>query len=64
MFDFKTETSPSPQTYSPGNGISNDRIRKIMQVHVSSKQMELDQQVAAGNKVIKRHSDRYYQGEE
>lgn len=43
--------------FSPGTGISDDEIRKIMRVRVSSKQMELDQQVAAGNKVIKRLKD-------
>ena len=43
--------------FSPGTGISDDEIRKIMRVRVSSKQMELEQQVAAGNKVIKRLKD-------
>jgi kinesin family protein C1 len=43
--------------FAPGTGISDDEIRKIMRVRVSSKQMELDQQVAAGNKVIKRLKD-------
>merc|ERR1712038_1908570 len=43
--------------FSPGTGISDDEIRKIMRVRVSSKQMDLDQQVAAGNKVIKRLKD-------
>jgi len=43
--------------FAPGTGISDDEIRKIMRVRVSSKQMELEQQVAAGNKVIKRLKD-------
>ena len=43
--------------FSPGTGISDDEIRKIMRVRVSSKQMEIEQQVAAGNKVIKRLKD-------
>mmetsp|Transcript_15076 Transcript_15076/g.18384 ORF Transcript_15076/g.18384 Transcript_15076/m.18384 type:complete len:1089 (-) Transcript_15076:257-3523(-) len=47
----------SADIFAPGTGISDDEIRKIMRVRVSSKQMELDQQVAAGNKVIKRLKD-------
>jgi len=43
--------------FAPGTGIADDEIRKIMRVRVSSKQMDLDQQVAAGNKVIKRLKD-------
>lgn len=43
--------------FAPGTGIADDEIRKIMRVRVSSKQMELEQQVAAGNKVIKRLKD-------
>jgi len=43
--------------FAPGTGISDDEVRKIMRVRVSSKQMDLDQQVAAGNKVIKRLKD-------
>jgi len=47
----------SQDIFSPGTGISDDEVRKIMRVRVSSKQMDLDQQVAAGNKVIKRLKD-------
>jgi len=43
--------------FSPGTGIADEEVRKIMRVRVSSKQMDLDQQVAAGNKVIKRLKD-------
>jgi len=47
----------SQDIFAPGTGISDDEVRKIMRVRVSSKQMDLDQQVAAGNKVIKRLKD-------
>lgn len=45
------------EIFSPGTGISDDEIRKIMRVRVSSKQMEPEQQIAAANKVIKRLKD-------
>jgi len=45
------------EIFSPGTGISDDEVRKIMRVRVSSKTMDLEQQVAAGNKVIKRLKD-------
>lgn len=45
------------EIFSPGTGISDDEIRKIMRVRVSSKQMEHEQQIAAANKVIKRLKD-------
>jgi len=43
--------------FAAGTGIADEEVRKIMRVRVSSKQMDLDQQVAAGNKVIKRLKD-------
>jgi len=43
--------------FASGTGISDDEIRKIMRVRVSSRQMDVEQQVAAGNKVIKRLKD-------
>jgi kinesin family protein C1 len=43
--------------FTPGSGIHDDEVKKIMRVRVSSKQMDLDQQVAASNKVIKRLKD-------
>jgi len=61
MNDFDANDCETDQIasdiFSPGTGISDDEIRKIMRVRVSSKQMDLDQQVAAGNKVIKRLKD-------
>lgn len=61
MNDFdanESETDNLQQDiFAPGTGISDDEVRKIMRVRVSSKQMDLDQQVAAGNKVIKRLKD-------
>jgi len=47
----------SQHKFASGTGLSDDEIRKIMRVRVSSKQMDLDQQVAAGNKVIRRLKD-------
>ena len=44
----------SDEIFSPGSGISDDEIRKLMRLRISSKDMEPNQQVAAGNKVIKR----------
>jgi chromosome segregation ATPase len=41
-------------TFSPSSGVSDEDIRRIMRVRVSSKQMEPEQQIAAANKVIKR----------
>jgi len=38
-------------------GIADEEVRKIMRVRVSSKQMDLDQQLAAANKVITRLKD-------
>jgi len=61
MNEFDTNESEtdnlSQDIFAPGTGISDDEVRKIMRVRVSSKQMDLDQQVAAGNKVIKRLKD-------
>jgi len=61
MNDFDANESEtdnlSADIFAPGTGISDDEVRKIMRVRVSSKQMDLDQQVAAGNKVIKRLKD-------
>jgi len=61
MNDFDANESETDNLqhdiFAPGTGISDDEVRKIMRVRVSSKQMDLDQQVAAGNKVIKRLKD-------
>jgi hypothetical protein len=45
------------EIFAPGTGISDDEIRKVMRLKISSKKMGLDQQVAAGNKIIKRLTD-------
>jgi predicted nucleic acid-binding Zn-ribbon protein len=57
LFFFSFCRNIASDIFAPGTGISDDEIRKIMRVRVSSKQMELEQQVAAGNKVIKRLKD-------
>ena len=40
--------------FSLGTGISDDEIRKIMRVRVSTKTMDAEHRITAGEKVIKR----------
>jgi predicted nucleic acid-binding Zn-ribbon protein len=54
---FSIHRNIAAEIFAAGTGISDDEIRKIMRVRVSSKQMEPEQQIAAANKVIKRLKD-------